>query len=1273
MKKLWQLAVLGAGWAAGGACAGVPEGMASFQRGRCVDAVAQLRGPALGGNIKAQKVLGDIYAGAERCSDVARSDADAVRWYLLAAKRDDRVAQEELVSLYTNWSGSMRNPARALPWLRSLASQGAGEPMAQLAKMYEEGEGVPADKVLSYALRLLALQDKEWRGAAELETYLPARRSAMSPDQVDEAVRLAGLWRRGAPLPATSLTGRRSPQDWYRRAAEGGDMDAAYELGMRCCNGADGLDERQAARWLRKAAESGNVKAQLQLVKVYGMGWGVPQDYVLASMLSQLAAAGGEPGAAASVAGWAKAMNAAQNAEADQLARAWKVGMPLPQVSVHGMERVIHYVREARDKLPPTPEVRALFDAASEGDEAAFGQLLAGVALPGAYRIGENTLLHALILPAYSLVEAESAWQKAQPRLDDELLQQVQRRAHREAQRERHAALLPARLRMMTLLLQRGVPVGEGTGGSSVAPLHLAAMYGNAAMVRLLLAHGADVRHYGAGNKALAPLEYALQQEDAGMLPELLDADERTANIIALLDAGSGLPYLVGDQRMSELRQAEKKTAKDGAAPPAERPLADHMLWGRLLGLTRGTEVLDKMLVTGTTPEIYEQGKSLYAYAAEAGNAGALDWLKQRVPRHDAKGKDRWLDAAMRAMYNQQPASEEVLRQLVMPGMPWQQAGPAVDDFQMRKLTTLDTLHMETETLLWHAVRSQRPDWVTRLAAMGAPVVSDGYRPPLLAAVENSDAAMVKLLLGLGADPLGGEFPVLRMALKLKPTPENNNVLTLLLAAVAARQPLADIKWSPLDEALRSVRDAAGVERVRLMLAAGLPASQLGNNAAVLAVQSPQRALAPLLLEHGMLRRADGVRRAPGDAVVLRQALRAQRGDLLPRLLDLGLDPNWRGANQKSALEQAILNGNTEAVRLFLARGARIDDGTEHPWGGALDLAAASLNTDMLALVTRDWTLSLDKVCLPDTPNLIDIVMNASDAYWDLLLKHGFSSAPPQCAHAMAPRLITAFAEEPGLILAGWLGQRFAARLPRLAGGLRQLAPQDWSALRAAGRADMLAILAAGGWRVPPAQVAAAPAHKDKAADLALQQRLPGRYTMGRRTEVASQIVLRADGRFTYQMVYGADEQAAQGRWSVQDGELLLQGDGKSPDAPFALLPPRPGDATTGPARIIVEYRNEAVPDIGLAALGDAPAFAKGVSGTQPWQVPFAGPLRHLVLSHPETGFVAVKLPARQGLLRFALYPPHSGMRDFHAVIGIEDDTLAWDRDGQMLSYDKVK
>ncbi|NVI81138.1 ankyrin repeat domain-containing protein, partial [Janthinobacterium sp. BJB401] len=78
-----------------------------------------------------------------------------------------------------------------------------------------------------------------------------------------------------------------------------------------------------------------------------------------------------------------------------------------------------------------------------------------------------------------------------------------------------------------------------------------------------------------------------------------------------------------------------------------------------------------------------------------------------------------------------------------------------------------------------------------RLAARGAPIATGGYLPPLLAAVENSDAAMVKLLLSLGADPLGGEFPVLKMAQQRASTPESKAVLSLLKAAAAARKPAA--------------------------------------------------------------------------------------------------------------------------------------------------------------------------------------------------------------------------------------------------------------------------------------------------------------------------------------------------------------------------------------------------------------------------------------------------------------------------------------------------
>jgi uncharacterized protein len=73
------------------------------------------------------------------------------------------------------------------------------------------------------------------------------------------------------------------------------------------------------------------------------------------------------------------------------------------------------------------------------------------------------------------------------------------------------------------------------------------------------------------------------------------------------------------------------------------------------------------------------------------------------------------------------------------------------------------------------------------LATGTTPHSEQAYKSLYAYAVENSDAAMAKLLPGLGIDPLGGEFPVLKMAQQRASTPESKTVLALLKAAAAAR------------------------------------------------------------------------------------------------------------------------------------------------------------------------------------------------------------------------------------------------------------------------------------------------------------------------------------------------------------------------------------------------------------------------------------------------------------------------------------------------------
>jgi len=112
---------------------------------------------------------------------------------------------------------------------------------------------------------------------------------------------------------------------WYRKAAEQGDADAQFNLGVMYDEGHGVLqDDAEAVKWYRKAAEQGNAKAQFNLGVMYGNGRGVPQDYVEAHKWFNLAAAQGNQRAIASRDIAASKMTREQIAEAQRLAREWQ-------------------------------------------------------------------------------------------------------------------------------------------------------------------------------------------------------------------------------------------------------------------------------------------------------------------------------------------------------------------------------------------------------------------------------------------------------------------------------------------------------------------------------------------------------------------------------------------------------------------------------------------------------------------------------------------------------------------------------------------------------------------------------------------------------------------------------------------------------------------------------------------------------------------------------------------------------------------------------------
>jgi TPR repeat protein len=138
--------------------------------------------------------------------------------------------------------------------------------------------------------------------------------------------------------------GRGVPRDykqafaWHQKAALQGKADAQYVVGAMYYTGNSvPQDQKHAVTWFRKAAEQGHAEAQnaLGLMYRYHVA-GVPQDVVLAYMLYNLAAAGGNRNAVDQRAAIAKRMTQEQIEEAQALSRTWKPGTPLPATSKTG-------------------------------------------------------------------------------------------------------------------------------------------------------------------------------------------------------------------------------------------------------------------------------------------------------------------------------------------------------------------------------------------------------------------------------------------------------------------------------------------------------------------------------------------------------------------------------------------------------------------------------------------------------------------------------------------------------------------------------------------------------------------------------------------------------------------------------------------------------------------------------------------------------------------------------------------------------------------------
>ncbi len=126
-------------------------------------------------------------------------DAEAVRWYRLAAEQGYAAAQYNLGGMYGTGQGVPQDYAEAMRWYRLAAEQGHASAQSNLGDMYGTGRGVPQDYVQAHMWRDLAtsrLTDED-RGVAVRGRDTLA--SLMTPAQLAEAQRLAREWDEAHP------------------------------------------------------------------------------------------------------------------------------------------------------------------------------------------------------------------------------------------------------------------------------------------------------------------------------------------------------------------------------------------------------------------------------------------------------------------------------------------------------------------------------------------------------------------------------------------------------------------------------------------------------------------------------------------------------------------------------------------------------------------------------------------------------------------------------------------------------------------------------------------------------------------------------------------------------------------------------------------------------------------------------------------------------------------------------------------------------------------
>jgi len=237
--------------------------------------------------------------------------AEGLKWYRKAADHGDAVAQNNVAIMYADGFGVKADLAEAAAWYRKAVENGAYRDLPDLLLLYDSGKALPEKSLEENKKEGLKLvQSLADQGNAEAQYALAGvyKRGELGLPR-DRGQMISWLHKSAEKNPAAELAlavayiegdgvhrDRSEAIKWYRRAAEHGNAEGQFDLGLHYEFGVGvHKDMGQAVELVKVAAEQGYARARHHLGEMYEEGRGVPKDKIAAIMWFILAEDTGGP------------------------------------------------------------------------------------------------------------------------------------------------------------------------------------------------------------------------------------------------------------------------------------------------------------------------------------------------------------------------------------------------------------------------------------------------------------------------------------------------------------------------------------------------------------------------------------------------------------------------------------------------------------------------------------------------------------------------------------------------------------------------------------------------------------------------------------------------------------------------------------------------------------------------------------------------------------------------------------------------------------------